>query len=66
MLKSHTPLLLSLEKCTDPLFFLYLAADSVDLLKQMDNVTGTANILQFSSPVENSTSSDYININIIT
>ena len=35
------------------------------LLKQIDNVTGTANISQFSSPVGSSTS-DYIYVNIIS
>ena len=40
----------------------------MDKLKQncqMDNVTGTANIFQFSSPVENSNSPDYIYVTII-
>ena len=37
----------------------------MDKLKQMGNVTGTANISQFSSPAENSTSPDYIYVNII-
>ena len=37
----------------------------MDKLKQMDNITGTANISKFSSPVENSTSPDYNYVNII-